>query len=147
MKSQSKPLICFWLSYVVFLSSQRKTARQQCHFPRTGPSSEQPGCNALRGMTSTSLTGGSRLWSWWQQVVVMVVMVAAGCGHGGHGGSRLWSWWQQVVVMVAAGCGHGGSRLWCSRLWSWRQQVVVQQVVVMVAAGCGHGGSRLWSWW
>ena len=26
-------------------------------------------------------------------------MVTAGCGHGGHGDSRLWSWWQQVVVM------------------------------------------------
>ena len=85
-------------------------------------------------------------------MVVMVVMVAAGCGHGG---SRLWSWWQQAVVMVAAGCGHGGSMLWSwwswygghggSRLWSWWQQAVV-----MVAAGCGHGGhggSRLWSWW
>ena len=39
----------------------------------------------------------------------MVVMEAAGCGHGGHGGSRLWSWWQQavvMVVMVTAGCGH-----------------------------------------
>ena len=55
----------------------------------------------------------------------MVVMVAAGCGHGD---SRLWSWWQQVVATVTAGCGHGGSRL-----WSWWQQVVV-----MVAAGCGH---------
>ena len=87
--------------------------------------------------------GGSRLWSWWSWWQQFVVMVAAGCGHGGHGGRRLWSWWswwQQVVVMVvmvvmvAAGCGHGGSRLWS--WWSWWQQVVV--MVVMVAAGCGH---------
>ena len=52
------------------------------------PSAEQPWCDAQRGMTSASFTGDSRLWSWWQQVVVMVT---AGCGHGGQGDSKLWS--------------------------------------------------------
>ena len=60
------------------------------------PSAEHPWGNAQRGMTSASLTGDSRLWSWRQQVVVMAT---AGCGHGSHGDSRLWSWRQQVVVM------------------------------------------------
>ena len=44
--------------------SQRKTTRQQRHLPqKRRPSSEQPRGNALRGRTSTSVTGGSRLWS------------------------------------------------------------------------------------
>ena len=42
-----------------------KTAGQQCLSPskKKRPSSEQPWGNALRGMTSTSLTGGSRMSS------------------------------------------------------------------------------------
>ena len=46
--------------------SQRKTTRQLTVSPskKRRPSSEQPWGNALRGMTSTSLIGGSRSWSW-----------------------------------------------------------------------------------
>ena len=34
------------------------------HSKKRRPSSELPWCKALRRMTSTSLTGGSSLWSW-----------------------------------------------------------------------------------
>ena len=58
-----------------------------CHLTRRGnPHQNSPGQGTERN--------DFHFLDRWQQVVVMV---AAGCGHGGHGDSRLWSWlswWQ-----------------------------------------------------
>ena len=85
-----------WLPvHVVFQEMKKRTSSPNMEpkedskttlspFKKRRASSEQLCGTSPREMTSTSLTGGSRLLSWWsrwQQAVAMVVTAAAGYGH------------------------------------------------------------------